>query len=193
MRRARFILAFVQFVDVLALGVIVVTIPATAGRFGLAPWAAVATLLIVPVTAALAAPPLRRASDRWGRKPVLVATGLLTAEALFVAAWAADVYMLVLSRLALGVAVADVAVVVAAGTDLVRHHGAGRERLPFAARGYLLGAVGAPLLTFALSPFGYGGPAYGGAVLAVIALIEVVALFEETCPAGCEDGRAPVA
>ena len=121
---------------------------------------------------------------------MLVATGLLTAEALFVAAWAADVYMLFVSRIALGVAIADLAVVVAAGADLVRHHRAQPERLVFAVRGYALGLAGGPVLAFALSPFGYGTPAYVAAVLSVVALIEVVALLRETCPAECRDRSA---
>jgi DHA1 family tetracycline resistance protein-like MFS transporter len=137
----------------------------------------------------VAAPLLLGASERWGRKPVLVATGLLTAEALFVAAWASDVYMLFVSRVALGIAVADVAVVVAAGADLVRRHGAAPEPLALGARGYALGLLGGPVLALALSPYGYGVPAYVAAVLAVVALIEVVALFEETRPAQA-GGRA---
>lgn len=190
MRRTRFILAFVQFVDVAALTLILATLPATSGHYGLTLPGALLAAGIVILAAGVSAPLLLRASERWGRKPVLVATGLLTAEALLVSAWASDVYMLVLARVGLGVAIADVAVVIAAGSDLVRHHGALPEPPHLAVRGYALGLVGGPVLALALSPLGYGVPAYAAAVLAVVALVEIVALLEETCPAECRDRRA---
>lgn len=183
MRAKRFVLASVEAVDALAVAVVIPLLPAMAERCGLGVPGAVA-LIVVPLTAAaLAAAWLLRLSERWGRKSVLVATCLVTAEALFVLAWAGDVFMLFMSRLATGVAAGNVLVAEAARRDLQsddERQPASHPAVTTIALG--VGALAGVGLGLLLKGAGTSAVGYTAGAIAVISLFSVLAIVHETVP-----------
>ncbi len=189
MRRDDLVLGSVEFADLLAIGLLLPLLPQMARRFGLGVPGAAALVAVPVITALLAAVWLGPLSARWGRKSVLVGTCLVTAEALFVLAWAGDAFMLFMARLATGVAAGNVAVVEASRRDLSREAEAGPSWKP---AGWSLGAG---LATGVVIGAVVGGAsasaaAYAGGAVAVASLVGVVALLHETLPVS-ERARMP--
>jgi MFS family permease len=176
MKRDCVVLSSVEFVDALALGILLPVLPAVTVRFALGR-AGGAALAVLPFLAALiAATWLGPLSSRWGRKSVLVATCLVSTEALFVLAWAGDVYMLTLSRFATGVAAGNVAVAEAARRDAEGWEPGARLRP--AALSLALGLLAGVLL----GVLGTSAGGYAAGAIAVASLVSVVALLRETLP-----------
>lgn len=179
MRRTMIVLACVQAVDVAAFTLLLPMSRAVMQRFGLSPAGMLLLLGVFPLAAVPGAALLMRQSRLWGDKAALVAAGLLMAEALFVLAWAGDVYMLFLSRIAAGFA---------AGSFLpaeVWQQALGRP-LPLRWSASAAGAVGGLLLVPVFGPLGYSWPAYVAGATAAVLLVWLVAMLDQRAPASAD-------
>jgi predicted MFS family arabinose efflux permease len=141
------------------------------------------------VTALVLRPFAGRMTDRWGRRPPLVLGALACAIVLAAHALAADLAVLVVLRLLLGVAEAFFFVAgFAAVADLAPPGRAG-EALSFNSLSLYLGIALGPLLGhWLLDAGGFGLAWAGGAALALIAAVLALRLPETARPAG--DGPA---
>jgi predicted MFS family arabinose efflux permease len=141
------------------------------------------------VTALVLRPFAGRMTDRWGRRPPLVLGALGCAIVLAAHALAADLAVLVVLRLLLGVAEAFFFVAgFAAVADLAPPGRAG-EALSFNSLSLYLGIALGPLLGhWLLDAGGFGLAWAGGAALALVAALLALRLPETARPAG--DGPA---
>jgi DHA1 family tetracycline resistance protein-like MFS transporter len=175
-------LALVQFVDLVGYSLLLPLLPEIQHRFGLST-AGIGVLLATHAAAALlGAAVLGRMSDRWGRKPVLVGTSLLAAEALLVLGFAQDLPMLLLARFASGFAAGNIVVCEAARADLRGDRAEKASGMATMVGSYGLGLLVGPLLAGVFAPT-IALPANIAAVMAVAALAAVIGLMTEPTPA----------
>ena len=136
-----------MFLDVAGFGMILPLLPFYAQRYGADAFAVGALFACYSLAQALCAPLLGRLSDRYGRRPVLLAALLANAGALLLFASADTFLVLFVARTLSGVAAANFSIAQAYVADVTPPH----ER----ARG--LGMIGAALgMGFVLGP-GIGG------------------------------------
>jgi MFS transporter, DHA1 family, tetracycline resistance protein len=143
----RALLFLTVFLDVAGFGMILPLLPFYAQRYGADAFAVGALFACYSLAQALCAPLLGRLSDRYGRRPVLLAALLANAGALLLFASAETFLVLFVARTLSGVAAANFSIAQAYVADVTPP----RDR----ARG--LGMIGAALgLGFVLGP-GLGG------------------------------------
>lgn len=124
--------------------------------------------------------PIGRASDRIGRKPFLVGGLLLLIPAVFAQGIVTSSLLMLIARLAHGVAVAMVfAPALAAAGDLAGEGQSGTT-LSVLTMGFSFGVAIGPLASGVLFGFGFVVPFAFGALLAVVATILVMTQVEET-------------
>jgi MFS family permease len=124
--------------------------------------------------------PVGRATDRYGRRPFLVAGFVLLVPATALQGFVTTPLSMVAVRLALGVAVALVfAPALAVAGDLAREGESGTT-LSVLTMAFGLGVAIGPLSSGFLERFGFAVPFVAGAALAVVALGLVLTQVEET-------------
>jgi DHA1 family tetracycline resistance protein-like MFS transporter len=156
-RAARPLLFLTVFLDIAGFGMILPLLPFYAQRYGADAFEVGALFACYSLAQGVCAPLLGRLSDRFGRRPVLLAALLANAGALLLFASAHSFAALFLARTASGVAAANFSIAQAYVADITAPH----ER----ARG--LGMIGAALgMGFVL------GPALGG-LLALLGQVAV--------------------
>ncbi len=146
------------------------------------------------VTALVLRPYAGRATDRWGRRPPLIAGALVCAAVLAAHLLVADLVTLVALRLLLGVAEAFFFVAgIAALADLAPPGRTG-EAISFNSLALYLGIALGPLLGHVLlHATGFTGAWLGGALLALVAGVVAWRLPETSRPADRPRGTEPPA
>jgi MFS family permease len=175
MRRSMVLLGFVEAIDVMAFTLLLPLIPELMQRFGLSRIGVLVLLAMHPLGAAIGAPLQLQWSQRWGRKPVIVAAGLLMAESLFVLAWAGDIYMLFMTRVMCGLAAGSFLPAEVWQREMGRSVG-----LRWTASA--IGAAAGPALVWLGAGLGYSAPAYLAGFIAAVTLIFIVAMLDQGAP-----------
>jgi DHA1 family tetracycline resistance protein-like MFS transporter len=146
-RSPQALLFLTVFLDVAGFGMILPLLPFYAQRYGADAFAVGALFACYSLAQGLCAPALGRLSDRYGRRPVLLAALAANAAALLLFAGAGTFALLFVARTASGIAAANFSIAQAYTADITPPH----ER----ARG--MGKIGAALgMGFVLGP-GLGG------------------------------------
>ena len=129
--------------------------------------------------------PIGRASDRFGRRPFIVAGFVVLAPSVFVQGLVADPWLMLLARFVQGIAVALVfAPSLALAGDLAGTRGSGTT-LSVLTMAFGLGVAVGPLASGLLYNFGsFSTPFTAGAVLAFLALVLTYTQVEETLEFG---------
>lgn len=146
-RGALLVLLLVIFVDMAGFGIVIPFLPFWAEHFGAAPDVVALLMASYALMQFVFAAPWGWASDRWGRKPVLLASIAGSVASFVWLAFAQDLWMLFAARMLAGVMGANVAVAQAYIADIT----------PGESRAKGMGLLGAA--------FGFGfilGPAIGG-------------------------------
>jgi MFS family permease len=124
--------------------------------------------------------PIGRASDRYGRRPFIVAGFLLLIPATLAQGYAGTPVTMTVARFVQGIAVAGVfAPSLAVAGDLAREGESGTT-LSVLTMGFGLGTAIGPLASGFLVRFGFSTPFAAGSVLAALALVLVYTQVEET-------------
>jgi DHA1 family tetracycline resistance protein-like MFS transporter len=182
-RAARGLLFLTVFLDVAGFGMILPLLPFYAQRYGADAFQVGALFACYSLAQGLCAPLLGRLSDRFGRRPVLLAALLANAAALLLFASARSFAALFVARTASGIAAANFSIAQAYVADVTAPH----QR----ARG--MGMIGAALgMGFVLGP-GLGGllallgqvaVPLGAAALTLVNFALVALRLPESLPAG---------
>jgi MFS family permease len=182
------LLLLTVFLDVAGFGMILPLLPFYAQSYGASPFEIGALFASYSLAQGLCAPPLGRLSDRYGRRPVLLAALAVNAAALLLFAGATTFPVLFAARLLSGAAAANFGIAQACMADSTpaseRTRGLGMMGAAFGA-GIVLG----PGLGGALSLLGHRAVPLGAALLCLVNLALVALLLPETLPAGA---RRPV-
>ncbi len=168
------------FVDVLALTLVLPLLPFYAKEMGASPFAVGALMASFSLCQLFSAPLLGRLSDRWGRKPVLLASQLGTMAGLLIMGSATSLVWLFVGRILDGVTAGNLSIAQAVITDATRPERRTRAYAFFGIAfgiGFLIG----PALSGALAQrYGFHAPPLGAAGLSLLSVVLTATLLPNT-------------
>ena len=162
------------FIDLLGFGIIIPILPFFVREFGVHGLGLGVLMSVFSATQFFGTAMLGRLSDRWGRRPVLLATMVINIGGYLLFAFAGSYVALLVSRIVCGFAGGNIAVAQAYIADVT----------PPAERSRGMGVIGAAFgLGFTLGPglgglaAHYGGPAAPGLAAAALSLANIVLAY----------------
>ena len=179
-RRAGLVVVYLTvFLDLLGFGLLLPLLPFYALKFGAQGlWVGVLSSAF-SLAQLVSAPVLGRLSDRYGRRPVVLACLLGSAGALVVTGLAQSLWLLILGRALSGLFAGSISAAQAYVADVTRPEERARYMgLVGACIG--LGFVFGPLLGSELSRFGFGGASFAAAALCLANFLFALAALPES-------------
>ena len=172
----------IVLVDLIGLSIIIPLLPLFAARFGATPLVVGILQATYPLMQFVGAPILGRLSDRFGRKPVLVASQIGTLAGFILLGFATTLWLLFLSRIIDGLSGANVSTAQAAiadsTTEKTRTQGLGLVGAAFGV-GFVLGPIIA-YLVLAASGGDYRTVALAAALFSFASILMTTFWFHET-------------
>ncbi len=175
----------IVFVDLLGLSIIIPLLPLYAARFSATPWVIGILQATYPMMQFLGAPILGRLSDRFGRKPILVASQLGTLAGFILLGFANTLTLLFISRIIDGLSGANISTAQAAIADSTnektRTQGLGLIGAAFGL-GFVLGPVIA-FIMLAATGQNYQAVAFTAAFFSLASILLTIFWLRETITA----------
>jgi len=148
MFKDKIIILITVFIDVLGIGIVIPNLPTYTESFGVSTFAVTLLFSVFSLFSFFSSPILGTLSDKYGRKPIILYSLLLSAIGWFVFALCGNITLLFIGRIITGLGAGNFSAIQSAMTDLSKDH---KDRT------HNLGIIGAT--------FGLGfmiGPALGG-------------------------------
>ena len=182
MRRSLILILVFVFIDVLGFGLILPLLPYYAVEFDASSFMVGLLLSANALTQMIGAPFLGRLSDRYGRKPLLIASISGTVVSFLILGWAKTLSILFLSRILDGLLGGNVSLAQAYITDSTSRENRA-QGLGLIGAAFGVGFIFGPALGGFLSTGGnYALPAFAAAGLAALNLIGVLFWLPESLP-----------
>lgn len=182
----------IVLVDLMGLSIIIPLLPLYAARFGADPLTVGILQATYPMMQFIGAPILGRLSDRFGRKPVLVASQIGTLLGFILLGFADTLWLLFLSRIIDGLSGANISTAQAAIADSTddqsRTQGLGLIGAAFGV-GFVLGPILA-FIVLAASGQNYQAVAFTAAFFSLTSILLTAFWFRETLTAGVDASAA---
>jgi DHA1 family tetracycline resistance protein-like MFS transporter len=172
-----FVIVLTVFIDITGYGIIIPLLPFYTDEFQAGPAALGILIASFAIMQFLFGPLLGRASDKRGRKPILLLSLLLSLVGFTIFSFANSYLMLLFSRIIAGIAT-ERAVAQAYIADVTDHKSRTKELGKIGAAlgaGFIIG----PAIGGALSTYGYSIPGYAAMILTVINILSVIAFLPE--------------
>ncbi len=174
----------IVLIDLLGLTIIIPLLPLYATSFGANAAVIGALGATYPIMQFVGAPWLGRLSDKYGRKPVLLASQVGTLVGFLILGFASNLWLLFLSRFIDGLSGANIstaqAVISDSTTEKNRTQGLGLIGAAFGL-GFIIGPVIA-FVSLAASDNNYHVPAFAAAVFSAVSILLTAFWLEETLP-----------
>src|SRR5512142_833146 len=172
----------IVLVDLMGLSIIIPLLPLFAARFGATPLVVGVLQATYPLMQFLGAPILGRLSDRFGRKPILIASQLGTLAGFVLLGFANTLWLLFLSRIIDGLSGANISTAQAAIADSTnektRTQGLGLVGAAFGV-GFVLGPILA-FIVLASTGQNYQAVAWTAALFSFTSILLTTFWFKET-------------
>ncbi|MBI5825053.1 MAG: MFS transporter [Chloroflexi bacterium] len=172
----------IVLVDLMGLSIIIPLLPLYAARFGSSPLVIGILQATYPFMQFIGAPILGRLSDRFGRKPILVASQIGTLAGFILLGFADSLFLLFVSRIIDGLSGANIATAQAAiadsTTEKTRTQGLGLIGASFGV-GFVLGPIIA-FIVLAATGQNYRAVAFTAALFSLVSILLTVFWFKET-------------
>lgn len=172
----------IVLVDLMGLSIIIPLLPLYAARFGAEPILVGILQAAYPLMQFVGAPILGRLSDRFGRKPVLLASQIGTLGGFILLGYANSLFLLFLSRIIDGLSGANIATAQAAIADSTnektRTQGLGLIGAAFGV-GFVLGPILA-FIVLAATGQNYQAVAWTAALFSLLSILLTAFWFKET-------------
>jgi MFS family permease len=180
MQREKLVVIFTVLVDVIGIGIVIPILPFYVGSFGASPF--VITLLFASFAffAFLSSPLLGAVSDKFGRRPVLIASIASNAFGWFVFASAGSIPLLFLGRIIGGAAAGNFTVAQSCLVDLARDEKERSSNIGLIGATFGIGFMTGPFLGGILSTVSHSFPFWCAGILATINTILTYFLLIET-------------
>ncbi|MHB1018030.1 MAG: MFS transporter [Coriobacteriia bacterium] len=180
MKRHRLAIIFaIMFVNMLALGIVIPLLPYLAESTGATEFQTGLLVAAYPLSQLFGAPILGRLSDRYGRKPILLASVFGTAVGFVILAMAGTLPVLFLGRIIDGLTGGNINVAQAYITDVTDRKDRSRA-LGLIGAAFGLGFVIGPVTGGLLAEISYATPAWLGAGLALLNMLAVALFLPES-------------
>ncbi|MBN2247640.1 MAG: MFS transporter [Coriobacteriia bacterium] len=180
MKRHRLAIIFaIMFVNMLALGIVIPLLPYLAESTGATEFQTGLLVAAYPLSQLFGAPLLGRLSDRYGRKPVLLASVFGTAVGFVILAVAGTLPVLFLGRIIDGLTGGNINVAQAYITDVTDRKERSRA-LGLIGAAFGLGFVIGPVTGGLLAEISYATPAWLGAGLALLNMLAIGLFLPES-------------
>jgi DHA1 family tetracycline resistance protein-like MFS transporter len=174
-------------IDVLGFGVLVPLVPYMAGRYGASPWVITAILASYSLCQLLTAPLWGRLSDRFGRRPILLASFAGACLSYLALGFAASLPWLLLARSFNGAMAGNLSAAMAYASDVSAPRDRARAMGVVGmaiATGFTLGpALGGLLAGNSVTAANFLRPALVSAALSLLAMLLVVRVLRESLDA----------
>ena len=179
-------LFLIVFIDLVGFGVMIPLLPYYGQRYGADPQTVTLLLGVYSMGQFIAAPVWGRLSDRYGRKPILLATLAGSVTCYLLLGFASSLVALFLIRFIAGLMAGNISTAMAYIADTTtpenRARGMGIVGAAFGL-GFILGPVIGTLLAGpADDPHAFRLPAFASAALSAVALLLVAAILRESLP-----------
>lgn len=182
----------IVLVDLMGLSIIIPLLPLYAARFGSSPLVIGILQATYPMMQFLGAPILGRLSDRFGRKPILVASQIGTLAGFILLGFANSLWLLFLSRIIDGLSGANISTAQAAIADSTnektRTQGLGLVGAAFGV-GFVLGPIIA-FVVLASTGQNYQAVAFTAAFFSFTSILLTTFWFRETLTEGVDPASA---
>ncbi len=172
----------IVLVDLMGLSIIIPLLPLYAARFGAEPIVVGILQAAYPLMQFLGAPILGRLSDRFGRKPILVASQFGTLIGFIMLGLADNMFLLFVSRIIDGLSGANISTAQAAIADST-HEKTRTQGLGLIGAAFGVGFVLGPILAFivlAATGQNYQAVAWTASLFSLISILLTVFWFKET-------------
>ncbi len=172
-----FVIVLTIFIDITGYGIIIPLLPFYANEFHAGPTALGILIASFAIMQFFFSPLLGKASDKIGRKPILLLSLLTSFISFTIFSFANSYLMLLFSRIIAGLAT-ERAVAQAYIADITEHKSRTKEMGKIGAAfgaGFILG----PALGGALSIYGYSIPGYAAMILTLINILFVITFLPE--------------
>ena len=172
----------IVLVDLMGLSIIIPLLPLYAARFGAEPFVVGILQATYPMMQFIGAPILGRLSDRFGRKPILIASQIGTLIGFILLGFAGSMFLLFVSRIIDGLSGANISTASAAIADSTnektRTQGFGLIGAAFGV-GFVLGPILA-FIVLAVSGQNYQWVAWTAALFSLTSILLTLFWFKET-------------
>jgi DHA1 family tetracycline resistance protein-like MFS transporter len=175
----------IVLIDLLGLTIIIPLMPLYATTYGATPLVIGFLGAAYPVMQFIGAPLLGRLSDRFGRRPILLASQIGTFIGFFVLSFANALWLLFLARIIDGISGANISTAQAVITDSTNEK-TRTQGLGLLGAAFGLGFVAGPIIAFvslSLSHNNYHVPAFVAAFFSLVSIILTWFWLPETLPA----------
>lgn len=184
----------IVLVDLMGLSIIIPLLPLYAARFGAEPIVVGILQAAYPLMQFIGSPILGRLSDRFGRKPVLIASQIGTLGGFILLGFANSMLLLFISRIIDGLSGANISTAQAAIADSTNEK-TRTQGLGLVGAAFGIGFVVGPMIAFAilaLTNESYQAVAYTAAVFSLASILLTTFWFRETIhPDSMAVGRKP--
>ncbi len=177
--------------DLVGFGLVIPLLTFYAESFSASPQQVTALMTVYSLAQFVAAPLWGQASDRWGRRPLLLASILMTAVMLAAFASATSLWMLFLFRGLHGIMTANIAIAQACMADLTTMETRARG-MGLIGAGFGIGFTIGPWLGGELAVFGLAVPIWVAAGLSLLNFILGVFFLPETRVPGARHTHRPI-
>jgi DHA1 family tetracycline resistance protein-like MFS transporter len=178
-RRRLTVIFIIVFVDVLGFGLILPLLPYYATELGASPTVIGALVASYALAQVIGVPILGRASDIYGRRPILILSIIGTTVGFLILGFASSLWMLFLGRIVDGLTGANFTVAQSYISDVTTAKDRARG-LGLTGAAFGLGFIVGPALGGALSEISYSTPAFVAAAVALTNIVLVLVFLPET-------------
>lgn len=177
--------------DLVGFGLVIPLLTFYAESFSATPQQVTALMTVYSVAQFVAAPLWGQASDRWGRRPLLLASILMTAVMLAAFASATSLVWLFVFRTLHGVMTANIAIAQACMADLTTPETRAKG-MGLIGAGFGIGFTLGPFLGGELAGYGLAVPIWVAAALSLLNFVLGVVLLPETRRPGAASASRPI-
>jgi len=182
------VIALTVFVDLIGFGIVIPIIPFYAQALGGSPTVLGLIIASYSLVQSVFSPVLGRLSDRFGRKPVILASIAASTVGYLIFALSDSLFLLFLSRVIAGMGGANLSVAQAYVADSTSH--AERVRwMGVVGASFGVGFIVGPTISGFLSVYGFSAPGFAATAIASTNLVLASTLLPESLPSSLRDRR----
>ena len=180
MNKIKLVIVFTVLINVIGIGIVIPVLPHYVESFGASPLEITLLFAVFSFFSFLSSPVLGSASDKIGRRPMLLLSIVSTAIGWLIFASAKSLWLLYLGRIIDGMAAGNISIAQSSLVDIARDEKERTRNLGLIGAAFGIGFVTGPLIGGLLSVYSEAVPFWFAAGLAVFDVIVAYFFLDET-------------